>query len=137
MPSRGMICLLSLANLIMLAGCDPFDNAENMFPLPENVWDRAVPSGKHKVFEIKNVSAQEFLNIKTLLLSKGYSEHKRDFNFAPSSAKTTPATVKSAGSILLIKGEPEEREIRAAMYIEKQNVLLLGLGTLEKHAANQ
>lgn len=135
MPNKGIICLFLLVKLVFFTGCDPFGNAETLFPLPDSVWDRAVAIKKYRVFEIKGVSAQEFLTIKNLLLSNGYIEQKRDFNFSASSKNHLPMTIKSSEGILLLDAlhsESQDKLCKAAFYIEKEQKLLLGLGVQEQ-----
>lgn len=128
---RIIFCLL-LPALLLLTGCEPFENAERLFPLPDNIWDKAVPVKNIQVFEIKNISEQEFINLKVLLLADGCKEENRDFYF---SAKKDgmPLTIKAGEGILLIGKKLKDKDLYpAAFYLKRKNILLLGIGIPEK-----
>ncbi|MBQ7394914.1 MAG: hypothetical protein IJW08_00070 [Lentisphaeria bacterium] len=117
---------------LFCTGCEPFENAEKIFHLPDEVWDKAVSVKGFRAFEIKNISDVQFIQLKALLLTDGCTEHKLDFNFSPVE-QGKPMTVKSTGAVLLMKApQPGEQERRAAVYIESEKRLLLGVGTPEK-----
>ena len=132
MTLKRLHSLLLLLTVILLSGCDPFGDAEKNFPLPVKIWDRATPVKGYKLFQITGMTQREFLNIKVLLSAEGFSEQKRDFHFASADGKT-PLTIKSAGSVLLLKkSQSSETESNAAVYIEKEQKLLLGTGIAEQ-----
>ena len=134
MPRRKLFFYALIVPLLafVLTGCEPFENAERLFPLPANVWDRAVPLSDAKVFEIKLYSEQEFINLKMLLLTQGYQQQNRDFHF---SAKKNGKlfSVKSSDGILLIGKQFKDSSLYpAAFYFERKNTLYLGIGEREK-----
>ena len=127
-----IILCLFLPALCLLSGCEPFENAERLFPLPDTIWDRAIPVKNIRVFEIKNISDQEFINLRVLLLADGCKEENRDFYF---SAKKDgmPLTIKAGEGILLIGKKLKDKDLYpAAFYLKRKNILLLGIGIPEK-----
>ena len=132
MQFRGLLPLSLLVSGLISTGCDPFDDTETNIPLPPKVWDNAVKVKNHRLFVIKNISSVEFLNIKSLLLTSGYTEQKKDFYFV-STAKGAPYTVKSAGNVLLLgKERNANNEYSAVVYVPREEKLMLGTGYPEQ-----
>ena len=129
---RSIFLFAVILSLLAVTGCEPFENAEQLFPLPSKVWDRAVPIKNIRAFEIKEVSYQEFINIKALLIADRYQMANRDFHFSSKSDGNT-LTVKASDGILLTGKKIRDKELYpAAIYIERKNILLLGIGIPEK-----
>ena len=132
MPNRSIFLFAIILSLLAVTGCEPFENAEQLFPLPVKVWDRAVPVKNIRAFEIKGVSYQEFINLKALLVADGYQAVNRDFHFSSKNDGGT-LTIKSSNGILLTGRKLRNKELYpAAIYIERKNILLLGIGIPEK-----
>ena len=113
------------------SGCEPFENAEQLFPLPAGVWDRAVPVKNFQAFEIKSLHPQEFINLKAALLADGCKEKNLDFFFA-GKAGETPMKASSKDIILLLAPISAENKLhRAAAYFLRENKLIIGLGVPE------
>ena len=112
-------------------GCEPYD-AENVFPLPGYVWDKADKLKNIKAYEIKNVDPQEFINLKALLQSSGFHQDNRDFYFAPRTKENTRLKIPSyQGEILMKSSHLVEQNFPAAVYITKEKRLLIGFGVPE------
>ena len=129
---RSIFLFAVILSLLAVTGCEPFENAEQLFPLPAKIWDRAVPVKNIRAFEIKEVSYQEFINIKALLIADRYQMANRDFHFSSKNDGNT-LTVKASDGILLTGKKIRDKELYpAAIYIERKNILLLGIGIPEK-----
>ena len=116
---------------LLLCGCDPFSNAEQRFPLPGKLWDRAEKAQNCRAFVFRGVSETEFLEIKAALLLNDFSESGRDFFFLPVNGKN-PAKINSSDAVLLIRHEADSRDgTSAAAYIKREHILMIGQGCSE------
>lgn len=112
-------------------GCEPYD-AENLFPLPGYIWDKAEKQKTIQAYEIKNVAPQEFINLKALLQSSGFKQDDRDFYFAPRTKENKRLKVPSyQGEILIKRSHLVEQNFPAAVYMTKDKRLLIGFGLPE------
>ncbi|MBE6387480.1 MAG: hypothetical protein E7045_05410 [Lentisphaerae bacterium] len=121
----------ALAAVLTLAGCDPYNNAEKIFPLPDSLWDRAVASKHHQLFTIENISEAEFVNLRIMLENNGCRELKRDFFFS-AVKKESPLIIKSHHGVLLLGKKNSSGLYPAAIYLKQKKTLLLGIGVPEK-----
>ena len=124
------ICrFLPLIMLVFVCGCDPFDNAEQRFPLPEKVWDRAEKSASCKAFVFRGISETGFLEIKAALLSKQFTESGCDFYFLSAENKN-PVRVKSSDAVILVRRNSGTQKTTsdAVAYLKNKCVLMAGQG---------
>ena len=129
--SAGTIAAAMTA-VFIVCGCDPFDNAENLFPLPPQMWDRACRSKQYKLFEINNISEVDFIRLKALLENNGYKQTNRDFYFSAAGNGSQMKVTASDGILLICRKFKDSMKYTAAIYLKHRKTLLLGIGTPEK-----
>ena len=120
-----------LAVSAFFCGCEPY-NEEQIFPLPAHIWDKAEKQQNFRFFEIKGVVPQEFVNLKAMLQSSGFTPDNRDFYFAPRTKESKSLRIPSYQAEILIKmSHLVEEKHPAAVYISKERRLLIGYGLPE------